>query len=121
MRGGKNNRRALSAEGLRLEQRVQLSRGHWRREDLGGAVRSAGWWESVTVTWSPAAEPAHRPSLAQRALAGALDAITPALAEVAATATRRLLERRPVMRVIPPSRRQLPAPARALPRNQKNT
>ncbi len=38
-------------------QQVQLSRGHWRREGAAGAISSAGWRESVTVTWSPALAP----------------------------------------------------------------
>ncbi|HYZ57131.1 MAG TPA: hypothetical protein VE733_27020 [Streptosporangiaceae bacterium] len=117
MRGGKDHLRALGAEGLRLEQRVQLSRGHWRREEQAGAIRSAGWWESVTVTWSPAATPPRRPPLLHRALVTAVDAIAPSLAELVAAGARRLLERRPGTRAVPPSsRRQLPAAIRALPR-----
>lgn len=32
------------------QQQVHLSRGHWRREDAAGAIRSAGWWESIAMT-----------------------------------------------------------------------
>ena len=57
------------------QQQVHLSRGHWRREDAAGAIRSAGWWESVTVTWSPAPAPDRRPAMQRRALAAAGDMI----------------------------------------------
>jgi len=70
---------------------VQFSRGHWRRED--GDVRSAGWWESVTVTWSPAPAPDRRPALLRRALATAADAIAPSIVELAATTAVRFAER----------------------------
>jgi hypothetical protein len=73
---------------------VQLSRGHWRREEAAGAVRSAGWWESVTITWSPAPAPERRPAVRQRALAATADVIAPLLADVAVASTRRLLHRR---------------------------
>lgn len=76
------------------QQQVQLSRGQWRREDAAGAIRSAGWWESVTVTWSPAPAPDRRPAGLRRALAAAADMIAPVLADVAVTSTRRLLQRR---------------------------
>ena len=76
------------------QRQVQLSRGHWRREDAAGAIRSAGWWESVTVTWSPAPAPDRRPAVLQRALAAAADMIAPVLADAAVTSTRRLLQRR---------------------------
>jgi hypothetical protein len=98
------------------QQQMQLSRGRWRREDAAGAIRSAGWWESVTVTWSPAPAPDRRPAVLQRALAAAADMIAPVLADVAVTSTRRLLQRR--HRVLPvPSllRRQLVSAARELP------
>jgi hypothetical protein len=78
----------------RWQQHVQLSRGHWRREDAAGAIRSTGWWESVTVTWSPAPAPDRRPAMLQRALAAAADMIAPVLADVAVASTRRLLQRR---------------------------
>jgi hypothetical protein len=42
----------LAGQGRWLE-RVQVARGHWRREEQAGAIGSTGWWESVTVTWSP--------------------------------------------------------------------
>ena len=35
--------------------------GHWRREEQASAIRSAGWWEAVRGTWSPAATPERRP------------------------------------------------------------
>ena len=101
-------------------QQVQLSRGHWRREDAAGAIRSAGWWESVTVTWSPAPAPERRPAPLQRALATAADMIVPVLADVAVAGARRLLERRnrghPVASSV---RRQLTSAARELPRSDR--
>jgi hypothetical protein len=97
-------------------QQVQLSRGHWLREDAAGASRSAGWWESVTVTWSPASAPGRRPATLQRALAAAADMIAPVLADVAVASTRRLLERRHrTYPVAPAVRRQLAPAARELP------
>jgi hypothetical protein len=104
-----------------FEQRVQFARGHWRREEESGAVRSAGWWEAVSVTWSPAAAPGHRPSLWHRALATAADTITPAIApvitELVVAGARHLLERQRGARgVLASGRRQLPAALRALPR-----
>ena len=70
MRGAKDQPRTRGSHRLWLEQHVQLSRGHWRREEGAGAIRSAGWRESVTVTWLstttpervPAAAPHWRPS-----------------------------------------------------------
>jgi hypothetical protein len=98
-------------------QQVQLSRGHWRREDAAGAIRSAGWWESVTVTWSPAPAPDRRPDVLPRALAAATDMIAPVLADVAITSIRRLIQRGyrglPVVSVL---RRQLVSAPRELPR-----
>jgi hypothetical protein len=76
------------------QKQVQLSRGHWRREDAAGAIRSAGWWESVTMTWSPAPAPARRPAALQRTLEAAADIIAPVLADIAVTSARRLLLRR---------------------------
>jgi hypothetical protein len=103
-----------------MEHRVQLSRGHWRREEADGAIRSAGWWEAVTVTWSPAAAPGHRPRLWHRALAAAVDTIAPSVAELVAASARHLLERQRGTRVVVhSSRRQLPTTARALPRPGK--
>ncbi len=120
MRGSSGHRRVHGSQRLRLEQRVQLSRGHWRREEAGGAIRSVGWWEAVTVTWSPAATPGHRPSLWHRALAAAVDTITPSVAELVAAAARHLLERqRGTLVVAHSSRRQLPMAARALPHSGK--
>ena len=49
-----------SSQGL-WQHQVQLARGHWRHEDAAGAIRSAGWRESVTVIWSPALAPDRRP------------------------------------------------------------
>jgi hypothetical protein len=74
-------------------QQVQLSRGHWRSEEAAGAIRSAGWWESVTITWSPTPAPGRRPAVLQHALAAA-DVIAPLLADVAVAGTRRMLDRR---------------------------
>src|SRR5215813_2742634 len=65
------------------QQQVQLSRGHWRRQDATGAIRSAGWWESVTVTWSPAPAPDRRPAVLQRTLRAAAGMIAPVLADAA--------------------------------------
>src|SRR6516162_2091298 len=86
--------RSLPRDNQGLWQQVQLSRGHWRREDAAGAIRSAGWWESVTVTWSPAPVPDRRPAVLQRTLGAAAGMIAPVLADVAVTSARRLLQRR---------------------------
>ena len=100
------------------QQQVQLSRGHWRREDAAGAIRSAGWWESVTVTWSPAPAPDRRPAVLQRALAAAADVIAPVLADVAVTSARRLLQRRHHRLLVASLlRRQLVSAGRGLPRS----
>lgn len=100
------------------QQQVQLSRGHWRREDAAGAIRSAGWWESVTVTWSPAPAPDRRPAVLQRALAAAADMIAPVLADVAVTSARRLLQRRHHRLLVASLlRRQLVSAGRGLPRS----
>jgi hypothetical protein len=119
MRGAKDNQRPW------LEQRVQLSRGHWRSEDRTGAVRSAGWWQSATVTWSPVPPPERRAPLLHRALAAAFDAMAPAAAEAMAAGARRLLERRPAARrglasALPLARRALLAAARELPRSRRS-
>jgi hypothetical protein len=113
MRGTSGQPGAHGSQWLRLEQRVQFARGQWQREE--GAVRSAGWWEAVTVTWSSAAAPEQRPRLWHRALAAAVDTIAPSVAELAVTGTRRLLERQ-TRAVLSSARRQLPATAKALPR-----
>jgi hypothetical protein len=98
-------------------RQVQLSRGHWRREDAAGAVHSAGWWESVTVTWSPAPAPGHRRAVLLRALAAAADIIAPVLADVAVTSARRLLQRRDHRRLVGSLLRRQPVSAgRELPR-----
>jgi hypothetical protein len=108
---------SLPRDNQGLWQQVQLSRGHWRREDAAGAIRSAGWWESVTVTWSPAPAPDRRPAVLPRALAAATDMIAPVLADIAITSIRRLIRRGhrelPVGSV---RRRQLVAAPRELPR-----
>jgi hypothetical protein len=85
---------SLPHDSQRLWQQVQLSRRHWRHQDASGAIRSAGWWESVTVTWSPAPAPDRRPAVLRRTLEAAADMIAPVLADVAVTSARRLLHRR---------------------------
>ena len=85
---------SLPHDSQRLWQQVQLSRGHWRHQDASGAIRSAGWWESVTVTWPPAPEPDRRPAMLQRTLEAAAGIIAAVLADVAVTSARRLLQRR---------------------------
>lgn len=121
MRGAKDYRRARDSQRPGLEQRVQFSRGQWRRDERAGAIRSAGWWESVTVTWSPAAAPERHPPLWSRALAAAFDMIAPSMAELAATSARRWLDgRHRRLTAIPSSRRPLPATGgRALPRPEQ--
>jgi hypothetical protein len=96
-------------------ERVQVARGHWRRQEQAGAVRSAGWWESVTVTWSPAAAPASGSRWRHRVLATALETLGPPAAELAAATAWRLLDRRHGTRAVVPSprRRQLPGATRA--------
>jgi hypothetical protein len=102
------------------QQQVQLSRGHWRRTDAAGAIRSTGWWESVTVTWSPAPAPAGRPAVLHRTLQAAADMIVPVLADAAVTSAARLVQRRnhrlPVTSL---RRRQLVSAARELPRSDQ--
>lgn len=115
---------ARQSRGL-WQQRVQLSRGHWHREERGGAVRSAGCWESVAVTWSSASAPDDRPPLAERALVAAAQAITPAITEMVAARAQRFLgrqvgallgTRRRPRTVFQSSRRHLPVARRELPR-----
>jgi hypothetical protein len=116
MRDRSSHPRIDSSQRLWLEKRVQISRGHWRRDEADGVIRSAGWWEAVTVTWSPAATPERRPPLWQRTVAAALDTIAPSVTELVAAGARHLLERQRGTRVIArSSRRQLPTAARALP------
>lgn len=117
MRDAQDHDRAGHSQRPWLARQVQLSRGQWNRDEQAGAVRSAGWWESVTVTWSPAALPEHPPPLLRRALAAAFDTTVPLIAEALAAGARRLLERRPRGRteIAPSRRRQLPTAARALP------
>ena len=98
-------------------QQVLLSRGHWRREDAAGVITSAGWWESVIMTWSPAPAPGRRPAILRRAGPAAAGVIAPVLAEIAVTSTRRLLQRRDHRRLVASLLRRQPVPAgRALPR-----
>jgi len=104
-------------------QQVQLARGHWRREEAAGTVRSAGWWESMTVTWAPAPvleqrPPEHRPAVLQRALAVAADVIAPLLADAAAAGARRLLDARYRRHLVASTaRRHLTSAARELGRS----
>ena len=103
--------------GLRPQQ-VLLSRGHWRREDAAGAITSAGWWESVTMTWSPAPAPDRRPAILPRVVPAAAGMIAPVLAEIAVTSIRRLLQRRDHRRLAASLLRRQPVPAgRELPRS----
>ena len=120
MRDGSGHPAARSGQSLWQERQVQFSRGHWRREE--GAVRSAGWWESVTVTWSPTPAPGRSPAPLGRALAAAADAIAPAIVELAAATTARLIERQRRSRpALPPPRRRMPPMARALPRPDRTS
>src|SRR5579859_441830 len=99
------------------QQQMQLSRGRWRRQDTAGAIHSAGWWESVTVTWSPPPAPDRRLALPQRALAAAADMIAPVLADLAVTSATRLLQRRNHRLLVASLlRRQKASAARELPR-----
>jgi hypothetical protein len=108
----------LAGQGHWLE-RVEFARGHWRREEQAGAISSTGWWESVTVTWSPVATAPRRSALLHRALANALETIGPHAAELVVATAWRLLDRRyGVCAVLPsPRRRQLPGATRTLPRS----
>ena len=77
---------------------------------------------SVTVTWSPAPAPGRSPAPLRRALAAAADAIAPAIAELAAATTVRLIERQRRSRpALPSPRRRLPPMARALPRPDRTS
>jgi hypothetical protein len=121
MRDAQDHGRGGQRQRLWLARQVQLSRGQWTRDERAGAIRSAGWWESVTMTWSPAAPPEHPPPLLRRALAAAFDTTAPLIAEALAAGTRRLLEHRPRgrMETAASRRRQLPTAARALPRSDQ--
>ena len=116
MRGSKV-RPAHPAGQDRWLERVQVARGHWRREERPGVIRSAAWWESVTVTWSPAAAPPSRSPWLYRALATALETLAPHAAELVAATAWRLLDRRHGTRavVLPKRRRELPGATTALP------
>jgi hypothetical protein len=92
MRGAKDQPRTRGSHRLWLEQHVQLSRGHWRREEGAGAIRSAGRRESVTVTWLSTTTPERRPRCCT-ALATTFDTIAPSIAELTAATARRSLER----------------------------
>lgn len=92
MRGAKGQSRRRGSHRLWLEQHLQLSRGHWRREERAGAIRSAGWRESVTVTWLSTTTPERRPRCCT-ALAPTFDTITPLIAELTAATARCSLER----------------------------
>jgi hypothetical protein len=102
------------------QQQVHLSRGHWRHQDASGAIRSAGWWESVTVTWPPVPAPDRRPAMLQRTLEAAAGIIAPVLADVAVTSARRLLQRRNHRLLVASLLRRPPVPAaRELPRSDQ--
>ena len=110
------NEDTWAAAGQGLERSVQIARGQWRREEQGGAVRSAGWWESVTVTLSPSATSSRPASLLRRALGSAVDVIVPSIAEAAAASAWQFLDRRRMPRAaLAPLQRRLIAGARALP------
>ena len=99
------------------QQQVQLARGHWRRQDAAGAIRSAGCWESMTVTSSRAPAPDRRPAVLQRTLEAAAEMIAPVLADAAVTSARRLLQRRNHRLLVASLLRRQPVPAaRELPR-----
>jgi len=117
MRDGSGHSLPRNDRGL-WQQQVRLSRGHWRREDAAGAITSAGWWESVTMTWPPAPAPGRRPAILRRVAPAVAGVIAPVLAEIAVTRTRRLLRRRDHRRLVASLLRRPPAPAaRALPRS----
>jgi hypothetical protein len=117
MRGSKVMPAHLPGQGRWLE-RVQVARGHWRRQEQAGAIGSAGWWESVTVTWSPATAPPSGSPWLHRVLATALETLGPPAAEIVAATAWRLLDRRHGTRavVLSPRRRQLRGATRALSR-----
>src|ERR1700758_4846813 len=73
-------------------QQVQLSRGHWLREDAAGGIRRAGWGGSGTVSWAPAPAPDRRPAVLPRGLAAATGMIAPVLADVAITSIRHMIQ-----------------------------
>ena len=107
----------LAGQGRWLE-RVQVARGYWRHEGQPGAIRSAGYWESVTVTRTPAATPPSRSPWLHRALATVVEALGPPAAELVAATAWRVLNRGHGTRevVLSPHRPQLPGATRALPR-----
>jgi len=59
MPGSYGHSRAHGSQRRWLEPRVQAVTGHWRRDEADGAIRSEGWWEAVTVTWSRPAAAGH--------------------------------------------------------------
>ena len=89
MRGAKDQSRARGSHRLWLEQHVQLSRGHWRREEGGGCHPQRRMAGSVTVTWLPATTPERRLPLLHRALATGFDTIARSIAELVAATARR--------------------------------
>ena len=117
MRDAHGHGRAGQSQRLWLARQVQLSRGRWTRDEQAGAIRSAGWRESVTVTWSPAAPPQHPPRSCAARWRPHSTRPAPLIAEVLAASTRRLLEHQPRgrMETAASRRRQLPTAARALP------
>ena len=66
MRGAKDQPQARGSRRLWLEQHVQLSRGHWRREEGGGCRPQGGMAGSVTVTWLSTTTPERRLPLLYR-------------------------------------------------------
>jgi hypothetical protein len=106
----------------RWQQQVQFARGHWRRDEQAGTIRSAGWWESVTVTWRPAATPPRRSAPLAQALATAWETIGPLATELAVATASRLLDRRHrTPTLTPSSRRRLRGVMRALPHSDQRS
>jgi hypothetical protein len=115
MRGGTEHPIGPAGPPRWLEQRVQLSGGRWMSDDRAGGVRTSGWWESATLTWSYGQASERSPAARRRALAVALERLGPPLAELLAAGARRLLERQPRVRAAVVSlRRELPSAVRQL-------
>jgi len=109
-RGAKDQPRTRGSYRLWLEQHVQLARGHWRREEGAGAIRSAGWRESVTVTWLSTTTPERRPRCCTRT-GDHLRHDRPLIAELtAATAWRSLECQHRTHTAFPSSRGTCPTP-----------